>query len=244
MCLEECIILPWICQTGTSQQHCQTWHMMQPCTTNCTLLKLILFIVCLQATTLGGALNDIGSWALIAWHATFYERVFDLTPEVYAPLLAAVIPIGGIIGGVGGGLIADRLSQNGQRFWLTFGATALAAPFLLWSFDASEYGHSFFYLLFGFALSEAWRAPAAVMVREAAPPDLASSATAANLCLRNLVAGLGPLAVALLSDKCDLQVAMRIIPVSYLLSGTVFLVAEYLIHREQEGKSGSDDGVS
>jgi len=188
------------------------------------------------AITLGGTLNDVGGWGLAAWHATFYERVFDLPVETYAPLLAAVIPIGGIIGGVGGGLIADRVSQNGQRYWLTSGATALAAPLMLGSFNAVEYEQSFIFLLFGFALSEAWRSPAALMVREVAPPDLASSATAANLSVRNIVAGLGPLAISVLSTRFGLQSAMLLIPSCYLLSGLVFLVAELVIADDAKKK--------
>ena len=49
------------------------------------------------------------------------QRVFDLGPDVYAPLLAAIIPVGGIIGGVGGGLAGDWLSRKGGRAWLTSG---------------------------------------------------------------------------------------------------------------------------
>jgi hypothetical protein len=49
--------------------------------------------------------------------------------------------------------------------------------------------------------SECWRAPAAVMVREVSPPGLGSTASAMHLCIRNLVGGLGPIAVALLSAK-------------------------------------------
>ncbi|CAD7704215.1 unnamed protein product [Ostreobium quekettii] len=188
------------------------------------------------AITLGGTLNDVGGWGLAAWHATFYERVFDLPAETYAPLLAAVIPIGGIIGGVGGGLIADRVSQNGQRYWLTFGATALAAPLMLGSFNAGEYEQSFIFLLFGFALSEAWRSPAALMVREVAPPDLASSATAANLSMRNIVAGLGPLAISVLSKRFGLQSAMLLIPSCYLLSGLAFLIAELVMADDAKSK--------
>ena len=74
-----------------------------------------------QAVTAAATLNDIGGWALVSWHATFYTRVFDLKPEVYAPLLAAVIPVGGVIGGVGGGLAGDWLSRKGSRWWLTSG---------------------------------------------------------------------------------------------------------------------------
>ena len=74
-----------------------------------------------QAVTAAATLNDIGGWALVSWHATFYTRVFSLKPEMYAPLLAAIIPVGGVIGGVGGGLAGDWLSRRGSRWWLTSG---------------------------------------------------------------------------------------------------------------------------
>jgi hypothetical protein len=79
--------------------------------------------VAVQAVTFAAALNDVGSWALVSWHATFYQRVFELGPETYAPLLAVVIPVGGIVGGVGGGLTGDWLSRIGGRAWLTSGGT-------------------------------------------------------------------------------------------------------------------------
>ena len=46
-----------------------------------------------QAVTFACALNDVGSWSLIAWQATFYERVYELGSETYAPLLAVIIPV-------------------------------------------------------------------------------------------------------------------------------------------------------
>ena len=75
-----------------------------------------------QALTFASALNDVGSWALVSWHATFYTRTFGIGPDIYAPMLAAIIPIGGIIGGVGSGLMGDWLSRTGNRHWLTSGA--------------------------------------------------------------------------------------------------------------------------
>lgn len=79
-----------------------------------------------QAITFASALNDVGSWALVSWHATFYTRVFGLGPDIYAPMLAAIIPIGGIIGGVGSGLMGDWLSRTGNRHWLTSGVCLLS----------------------------------------------------------------------------------------------------------------------
>jgi hypothetical protein len=81
----------------------------------------LLSMKAFQATTVAAALNDVGSYALIAWHSTFYERVFGLDSGVYAPMLAVILPVGGILGGVGGGLIADWLSVVGGRYWLTAG---------------------------------------------------------------------------------------------------------------------------
>ena len=63
----------------------------------------------------------MGSWALIGFQATFYSRVYEVGPEVYAPALAAILPVGGLLGGVGGGLAGDWLSKNGGRAWLTGG---------------------------------------------------------------------------------------------------------------------------
>ncbi len=60
-----------------------------------------------------------------------------------------------------------------------------------------EYQQSFAALLVGFALSEAWRAPAAIMVRDVSPARLGSTASAIHLCFRNLIGGLGPLGARL-----------------------------------------------
>lgn len=80
----------------------------------------------LQAVTAAAALNDVGSWALIGFQATFYSRVYEVGPEVYAPALAAILPVGGLLGGVGGGLAGDWLTQRGGRAWLTAGESPRA----------------------------------------------------------------------------------------------------------------------
>jgi len=188
--------------------------------------------------TAAAAFNDVGSWALVAWQATFYQRVYELTPDTYAPLLAVVIPVGGIIGGVGAGLFGDKLNAIGARGWITAGANIAAAPMIAISLLAPDYKQSFAALLVGFALSEAWRAPAAVAVRDVSPPGLGSAGSAVHLCIRNLVGGLGPVAVAFLAGKAGLQVAMLLVPVCYLLSGCGFLVTEAVLAAEKKKKTG------
>ena len=104
------------------------------------------------ALTLAAALNDVGSWALVSWQATFYQRVYDLQPDTYAPMLAVIIPVGGVIGGVGAGVFGDWLNRIGARGWLTAGSAVLAAPIIAVSLLAPDYKQSFAALLVGFAL--------------------------------------------------------------------------------------------
>lgn len=108
-------------------------------------IRGLLAIKSFQATTIAAALNDLGSYALIAWHSTFYERVYGLDSGVYAPMLAVILPVGGILGGVGGGLIADYLSVVGGRYWLTAGALRVSCVCMcVWSAEpaAREIGRA------------------------------------------------------------------------------------------------------
>jgi len=187
-----------------------------------------------QAVTLAAAMNDVGSWALVSWQATFYQRVYELGPDVYAPALAGILPVGGILGGVGGGLMGDWLSRKGGLHYLTSGATIAACPVLVANVLAPEANQSFAALLVGFALSEMWRAPAAIMIRDISPPNLGSTGSAVHLCVRNLVGGLGPLSVAYLSQRIGLQKAMLLVPACYFLSGVGFYFAHKIQDAEKE----------
>lgn len=73
-----------------------------------------------------------------------------------------------------------------------------AAPVLAASILAPDSDKSFIALLFGFALAECWRAPAAILVRDVSPPGLGSAGAAVHLCVRNLIGGMGPLGALLL----------------------------------------------
>ena len=68
-----------------------------------------------------------------------------------------------------------------------------AAPVLAASILAGDSDKSFIALLFGFALAECWRAPAAILIRDVSPPGLGSAGAAVHLCVRNLIGGMGPL---------------------------------------------------
>eukprot|EP00197_Chlamydomonas_leiostraca_P004774 CAMPEP_0202869508 /NCGR_PEP_ID=MMETSP1391-20130828/12490_1 /ASSEMBLY_ACC=CAM_ASM_000867 /TAXON_ID=1034604 /ORGANISM="Chlamydomonas leiostraca, Strain SAG 11-49" /LENGTH=662 /DNA_ID=CAMNT_0049549835 /DNA_START=458 /DNA_END=2443 /DNA_ORIENTATION=+ len=179
-----------------------------------------------MAITGAAAMNDVGSYALIAWQSQYYERVMHLTPDQYAPVLATLLPLAGIVGGVGGGLLADRLAARNLRWMVTAGASLLSAPFIWQSLYSDTPNHSFLALGVGFALSEAWRAPSAVIARNAVPQSLQATAMSLYLCIRNVIGGLGPIAVAKLAEGWGLAPAMAVLPATYLASGAIFVIAE------------------
>jgi hypothetical protein len=131
------------------------------------------------------------------------------------------------------GLSGDWLNRIGARGWLTAGANIVAAPVIAVSLLTPDYKQSFAALLVGFALSEAWRAPAAVCLRDVSPEGVSSTASAVHLCIRNLVGGLGPIAVALLSTRVGLQLAMLLVPACYLASGLAFLATEAVVKADK-----------
>lgn len=88
----------------------------------------------------------------------------------------------------------------------------LAAPVLAGNLLAPDYKQSLAFLLVGFALSEMWRAPAAIMIRDVSPPNLGSTGSAFHLCVRNFTGSLGPLGAQLPPDTLLCMLKM-----SYLL---------------------------
>ena len=189
-----------------------------------------------QVTT-AATLSDVAGWSMIAFQAAFYERVFSLTPQEYDPLLAMVIPIAGVTGGLGGGWICDRLQSrgpNGQRWFISI-MTIAAGPLLAASLLADDYKTSLMYLFPGIVASEIFRAPTAVMTRDALP-ETPSVAAAAHLAVRNMVAGIGPLLVASLASKYDLQHALLLAPAFYVLAGFSYWSAIGVLTDEKAAK--------
>jgi MFS family permease len=177
--------------------------------------------------TAAATFQDLGLWALVTWQPLFYERVFNVESQVYSPWLAVAVPIGGILGGIGGGVASDWLRRRlGDReASYLMGATSLASvPLMAACTLAGSFKLSIALLTLGIAFSEAWRAPSAVLVRETVSPSKASVAIAQHLCVRNLIGGLGPLGVASLAEPYGLQKGMLLIPAFYMCSTAAFFI--------------------
>ena len=178
-----------------------------------------------RLATLGATFQDLAFWSVAAWQASFYERVFNLTPDVYSPWLAFAIPVGGLVGGLGGGVLGDAIARRWPRRknWFLVASSLAAAPCMAASALAPSFEQSVGFLALGFGLSEMWRAPGTILVRESVREAQVSLGTAEHLFARNLVAGLGPLAIAKLEPLVGMRDAYLFIPAAFTLSGLTFL---------------------
>jgi len=194
--------------------------------------------------TASATLQDIGGWSLIAWQAALYQREYGMDPAEYAPYLAAVLPLGGLMGGIGGAKLIDWFSStddetgremwpDGRRYFVTAASVLSSVPLAACFLTDSPYV-SFATLLVGFALSEAWRAPAAVITRYSCVPDAVGTGVAVHLGIRNLIGGLGPLVVVkLVSSGTDLPHALLLIPACYVVAAGAFWMAENALRDQQ-----------
>jgi len=197
-----------------------------------------------RALTFAATLTDVAGWSMIAFQATFYQRTFGLEPSEYNNLLALVIPGAGAIGGLTSGYFSDRLNSF-QRKLMVAGGTILCAPLIAESLESSSYQVSMAYLFFGFMLSEFFRSPTAVMTREI-DPENPSATVAAHLAVRNLTAGIGPIAVATLISQAHLEIkdAMLFAPTMYIFAGLAFWHADGVIERAKLEKQMKKSLVS
>jgi hypothetical protein len=197
-----------------------------------------------RAVTAAAVLNDFGAWALVGFQSTFYEREFGLQAGTYSLALALILPLSGVVGGLGGAFWSDSLTASGQahkRRFLLAGANLLAAPAMAASLLANDWRGSLLLLLPALALAEVWRSPTALLVRDAGPKGAPGASTAAHLACRNALAGLGPLTAAWLARGGDLRHALLLTPVSFALAAALFWQAEVSLDEQRRGSK--EDGV-
>ena len=75
---------------------------------------------------------------------------------MYSHQLAIILPLGGVLGGIGGGAVADFVAGRFPegRKWLLQGSAALSAPLIAASMLAPDPNWSMALLFPGFMLSE------------------------------------------------------------------------------------------
>jgi predicted MFS family arabinose efflux permease len=174
---------------------------------------------------LGAAVKSIAGYALISWSASFLERVHSMPLREVGLWLGLTNGVGGFLGSLVGGLLADRLGARDPRWRLRVGALATLAslPFLYAFLYAPTAQLALAANLAGPFLGAMYLGPVFAMGQSLAPPHLRARSSAALLFVINLIGlGLGPWLAGALSDRlaptqgaASIRTALAIVGLSY-----------------------------
>jgi MFS family permease len=164
-----------------------------------TLFGMRIFIFLSAA---GATQSFIGN-SIISWLPAFFERSHHLTSTEIGYKLGLAVVVGGIIGIVGAGFIADRLAKRDVRWYAWVGVIGLltGTPCVLYTFVSPNADDAFLSFALAAGLLNAPVGPLYTMTQGIAPLHMRASASALLLMTVNLIGlGLGPLTVGALSD--------------------------------------------
>ncbi len=159
-------------------------------------------LVCLNV---GVACLTVSSYGMSGWVPTFFGRKHGWAPGQIGMVFGSIVGIAGTLGIIAGGRLADHLRSRGRtdgELWLTWLSAVAWLPFgILYPLMTDATLAAVFLMpavFFGsipFGLS-----PAAI--QRMTPNPMRAQATALYLFVINLIGmGLGPTAVAILTDK-------------------------------------------
>jgi predicted MFS family arabinose efflux permease len=169
-------------------------------------------------------LTAFGGYAFANWAPAFLMRVHAMSPGELGTKYGLVLGIGGAIGSVLAGLLADRLGRRDVRFWLWIPALATVAPlpFLFGFYTLGATNLALTALFPGLLLSAMYQAPVFSTVQTLAKPRMRAVASGVLLFVINIIGlGLGPPTVGILNDTLFAAQGDAAVGSSLLLVGVV-----------------------
>ena len=151
----------------------------------------------------GFAFGSFAMAGLLQWLPSHFGRAYGLTMGEAGTLFGLTYGIGSIAGMLLGGFGANWLMRRATiwALWLAALSYLLGAPLLIGAVSSDSLALALSLVALGTGFASAAYGPAFAMIQTIAEPAMRAKATAISLLVSNLVgAGLGPLAVGLLSD--------------------------------------------
>jgi predicted MFS family arabinose efflux permease len=187
-------------------------------------------------------LFGVAYFAMTMFGPAFLMRVHGQTASQAGFALGLASGAGGVIGILGGGLLADWLGRKDAR-WRQFIpalGVALCAPAMLWAWLAVDVKTALVLLMLVHLLGLLCHAPTWANVQLLAPDDMRATATAlVQFCILLVGASVGPLSVGWVSDQLAPQLGVE--SLRYALCGTAFFIVWSAVHFYLAGQAMEGD---
>ena len=184
-----------------------------------------------HASIASGALA-LGGYAFVNWAPSYLERVHGMFGTERGLKYGLVLGIGGALGSVFSGVLADRLGRRNVRWWMWVPAIATLAPlpFTMFFLFADDANTALLGVFPGLLVGAMYQSPVFATVQTLAPERMRAVASGILLFVINIIGlGLGPPAAGFLNDT--VFAAHGVDAIRYSLATVMSVVAVWgLIH--------------
>ncbi|XJJ60474.1 MFS transporter [Novosphingobium sp. BL-8H] len=190
----------------------------------------------------GAASSSMLGYGVMFWMPSLLQRSFGLDLVQTSWFLGAVLLLGGTVGVLGGGRLADRLGSADRAFygWVPAMAYVLAVPLYAGGIWTHSVPTAFLLFLLPQALAYVWLGPVTSAVQHLVEPPARATASALFLLINNLIGlGGGIYALGALSKALTpvwgaeaLRYSMLIGLALYLLAALLMALAGPALRRE------------
>ncbi|HEX7081884.1 MAG TPA: MFS transporter [Gammaproteobacteria bacterium] len=191
----------------------------------------------LRHLPVAGAAYGIGAFAAAVWLPAYFVRVHGVGAAEAGAWMALAYGVGGGVGVLAGGWLADRTSRRtGDERWYAWGSAAAVAatvPCACVLYLAESRALAVSSLLAGTAAGHMFLGPVTAMVQGLAGVSRRAVAAAIYLLLVNLVSmGVGPVAVGIVSDALGPRfghAALRFALLGVVAASAVWAVVHFVL---------------
>ncbi|MFT4090319.1 MAG: MFS transporter [Asticcacaulis sp.] len=180
--------------------------------------------------SLGASLSSVIGYGLMFWLPSVFMRSFDAGLVSASVGFGLIVLIGGVIGIIAGGYLADRLGASNPHYyvWLPAGAYLLCVPLyalvLLNSHFAFNSFGGFWLLVLAQALGLVWMGPVLACLHHIVLPEHRALASAIFLFVTNIIGlGFGSWILGLFSDYLSYNYAENALKLA-VSGGLIFYV--------------------
>lgn len=155
---------------------------------------------------MGAAMNAFAVYSMNSWTASFMIRSYDMTTGEVGTWLALILGLGGAIGVLMGGFLAQHLAIKDARWyvWVPAIAAIVAAPFAYATYSADTATNSLLLFIIPGFLATVYLGNTLAMVHGLVGSRMRALASAILFFVLNLIGlGLGPWSVGVLSDYLE-----------------------------------------
>ncbi len=193
--------------------------------------RIIARIPAFWLMAIAAGCSSLCGYGLALWVPSVLIRSYHMELLEAAHFVGFGVLIGGSIGVIGGGWLADRMGARDRGWYIKLPAIAwlITAPTYFLGLLVPNVPLAWLILLIPNALNIFWMGPVTTAVQHLVPPQMRATASGSFLLINNLIGlGVGPLLMGFMSDQLTGRLGDEALRWSVLMCLSFYLLAAIL----------------